>query len=99
MANYTITNKAVADLSEIWNYTVVTWSEKQADNYFFMLIDACQELADGTIAGKKYPEINPEILGFRTGQHIVFYTKIREGEVEITRILHFQMDLKNRMND
>ena len=99
MANYILTNKAVSDLSEIWNYTVATWSESQADKYYFMLVDACQELADGIIVGKNYPEINPEILGFRTGPHIVFYRKIREGEVEITRILHFQMDLKNRVND
>ena len=99
MAKYTLTNKAVADLSEIWNYTVITWSENQADKYYFMLVDACQELADGKIAGKNYPEINPEILGFRTGQHILFYRKISESEIEITRILHFQMDLKNRINE
>ena len=55
MAKYTLTNKAVADLSEIWNYTVITWSENQADKYYFMLVDACQELADGKIAGKNYP--------------------------------------------
>jgi toxin ParE1/3/4 len=99
MAKYTLTNKAVADLSEIWNYTVITWSENQADKYYFMLIDACQEVADGKIAGKSYPEINPEILGFRIGQHIVFYRKISAAEIEITRILHFQMDLKNRINE
>jgi toxin ParE1/3/4 len=99
MAKYTFTNKAVADLSEIWNYTVITWSENQADKYYFMLVDACQELADDKIAGKNYPEINPEILGFRTGQHILFYRKISESEIEITRILHLQMDLKNRINE
>ncbi len=99
MAKYTLTNKAVADLSDIWNYTVINWSENQADKYYFMLVDACQELAEGKIAGKNYSEINPEILGFKTGQHIVFYRKITEAEIEITRILHFQMDLKNRIKD
>ena len=99
MAKYTLTNKAIADLSEIWNYTVTTWSENQADKYYFMLVDACQELADGKIAGKNYPEINPEILGFKMGQHILFYRKISESVIEITRILHFQMDLKNRINE
>jgi toxin ParE1/3/4 len=99
MAKYNLTNKAVADLSEIWNYTVIIWSENQADKYYFMLVDACQELADDKISGKSYPEINPEILGFRTGQHIIFYRKMSAAEIEITRILHFQMDLKTRMND
>jgi toxin ParE1/3/4 len=99
MAKYTLTNKAVIDLSEIWNYTVEIWSEKQADKYYFMLLDACQELADGKVKGRHYPEINLEILGFRTGQHVVFYRKISVKEIEITRILHAQMDLKSRIKE
>ena len=52
MASYTLTNKAVFDLSAIWEYTVENWSEKQADKYYFMLLDTCQDLADGKIKGK-----------------------------------------------
>ena len=99
MANYTLTNKAVLDLSSIWDYTVDTWSESQADKYYFMLLDTCQDLADGKISGKNYPEINAEILGFRKGQHILFYRKLSRDNVEITRILHTQMDLKNRIQE
>lgn len=97
MASYTLTNKAVLDLSAIWEYTVNTWSEKQADKYYFMLLDTCQDLADGKVSGKSYPEIHAEILGFRAGQHLLFYRKLSNGHVEITRILHAQMDLKNRI--
>ena len=31
MAKFIITNKAVEDLSKIWNYTYEFWSENQAD--------------------------------------------------------------------
>jgi toxin ParE1/3/4 len=62
MARYTLTNKAVLDLSEIWEYTVATWSERQADKYYFMLLDTCQELADGKVTGKNYLEIGTEIF-------------------------------------
>ncbi|MBS1511773.1 MAG: type II toxin-antitoxin system RelE/ParE family toxin [Bacteroidetes bacterium] len=99
MASYTLTNKAVLDLSTIWEYTVDTWSERQADKYYFMLLDACQDLADGKLRGKKYPEINAEISGFRIGQHILFYKKISSAKIEIVRILHTQMDLKNRIQE
>ena len=44
MANYLLTNKAVEDLSKVWDYTFEVWSETQADSYYYMLIDACQEL-------------------------------------------------------
>lgn len=99
MASYLLTKKAVQDLSAIWEYTVDTWSEKQADKYYFMLLDACQDLADRKVTGKNYPEINIEMLGFRAGQHILFYRKISAGKIEITRILHAQMDLKNRIQE
>jgi toxin ParE1/3/4 len=99
MASYTLTNKAVLDLSAIWEYTVDTWSERQADKYYFMLLDTCQDLANGKVKGKKYPEINIEILGFRAGQHILFYRKLSGDKIEIARILHTQMDLKNRVQE
>lgn len=99
MASFLLTNKAVQDLSAIWVYTVDTWSEKQADKYYFLLLDTCQELADGKLTGKNYPEINAGILGFRAGQHILFYRKLSEVKIEIIRILHAQMDLKNRMDE
>ena len=99
MAKYNFTNKAVTDLSEIWKYTVEAWSESQADEYYFMILGTCQELADGKVRGKNYTEIDSEILGFRTGQHIVFYRKISVEVIEITRILHVQMDLKNRIQE
>lgn len=99
MANYILTNKAVLDLSSIWEYTVITWSETQADKYYFMLTDACQELADGKVKGKNYTEINAEILGFRIGEHIIFYRTLCIEQIEIIRILHQQMDLKNRIGE
>ncbi len=45
MGNYKFTNKAVDDLARIWNYTFDKWSEDQADRYYFMLLENCQEAA------------------------------------------------------
>lgn len=97
MGSYQLTNIAVQDLSEIWEYTYNTRSEKQADKYYFMLLDTCQELAEGKVFGKNYPEINNEIFGFRAGQHILFYRKLTANKIEIARILHAQMDLRNKI--
>ncbi len=97
MASYILTNKAVEDLSTIWEYTFEAWSEFQADKYYYMLLDSCQELADGKALGKNYDEINKEIFGFKIGQHILFYRKLKGDKIEIVRILHNRMDLKNRM--
>jgi toxin ParE1/3/4 len=99
MAKYLLTNKAVKDLSEIWEYTFEIWSETQADKYFYMLHNMFDDLANGKLAGKHYNEISKEILGLRAGQHIIFYRKQNDNGIEITRILHSSMDLKNRIKE
>lgn len=99
MGNYTFTNKAVEDLSKIWDYTFEVWSETQADRYYYMLLDSCQELADEKLSGKKYTEVREDILGLRVGQHIIFYRKLRSNKIEVARILHSKMDLKSRLQE
>ncbi len=98
MAQYKLTNKAVDDLTRIWNYTFDKWLEKQADKYYEMLLENCQEIADNPNVGKNYEGIKDELFGFKVNRHIIFYRKSKDRPI-ITRILHQQMDLKNRINE
>lgn len=41
--------------------------------------------------------LDSAIEKFKAGRHIIFYRKRTETKVEIIRILHEQMDLKNRI--
>ncbi len=97
MAKYSFTRKAIEDLSGIWNYTYDNWSEHQADIYYQLLIDDCKEIANHPSLGKNYSNIVENLFGFKSGRHIIFFRKINTQDVEITRILHEQMDLKNRI--
>ncbi len=97
MAEFKLTNKAVEDLSKIWDYTFEVWSERQADRYYEMLISNCQEIADNPDLGKSYDGIIQSLLGTKANRHIIFYRTINKNYVEITRILHERMDLKNRI--
>jgi len=99
MAKYKLTTKAVDDLTGIWNYTFDKWSEDQADKYYFMLLKNCNEVACNPDLGKNYSVVTENLLGFKAGSHIILYRKMEENEVEITRILHEQMDLKNRIKE
>ncbi len=99
MAKYFLTNKAVEDLSKIWEYTYEVWSENQADKYYGLLIDSFQEISNNPGLGKSYDEIDSAMLGLRVGKHIVFYRMVKPNEVEILRILHQRMDLKNKMEE
>lgn len=97
MANYHFTNKAVEDLSGIWEYTIENWSEKQADKYYDLLLISCSELAKNPKLGKQYDIVTKGIMGYKTGEHIIFYTVISKNEIEVTRILHGMMDLKSKL--
>lgn len=100
MANeFILSKKAVEDLSEIWEYTVQNWSEAQADRYYFMLLEFCQDIADGKAATKKYFEIYADLFGTRAGRHIIFFRPNEVGNIEVLRILHNRMDLRNRMEE
>ena len=99
MAEFRLTNKAVEDLSTIWDYTFEVWSERQADKYYESLISNCQEIADNPLLGKNYDGITQNLLGMKTNRHIIFYRTLNENYVEITRILHERMDLKKRITE
>lgn len=99
MANYILSNKAVEDLTQIWNYTVEVWSELQADKYYQLLVLSFQELAKRKITGKKYTEIPDDIFGFKVSQHIIFYRVLEDKTFVIVRILHSGMDLQRRIRD
>ena len=99
MAEFKLTNKAVEDLSKIWDYTFEVWSENQADKYYEILISTCQEIADNPVLGKNYDGITQSLFGMKTNRHIIFYRTLNENYVEITRILHERMDLKKRISE
>ncbi len=46
MAKYHLTRKAVQDLDAIWAYTLETWSEKKADEYYSALVETLVEDGD-----------------------------------------------------
>ena len=97
MAKLKFTNNAVKDLSDIWNYTVEAWSESQADKYYKLLLNACSTIAKKPQIGKVYQEIYPELKGKRTSKHLIFYRVMDAQSIEIARILHERMDLKNKL--
>ncbi|MHA8098161.1 type II toxin-antitoxin system RelE/ParE family toxin [Aquirufa aurantiipilula] len=95
MAKYYFTNKAVDDLSSIWTYTVEIWSENQADAYFQLLLSSCHELAINPTLGRNYEMLGKDILGYKSGEHLILYLRLSQNEIEVIRILLGMIDLKS----
>jgi len=97
MAKVIFRQEAIADLNNIWDYTFEKWSENQADMYYGTIKIACEEIGKNRIIGKTYSGISSSLLGLKSGKHIIFYHIISEDEIEVIRILHERMDLKNKL--
>jgi toxin ParE1/3/4 len=97
MAKVILRQKAIDDLNDIWVYTFEKWSEKQADKYYAIIKLACNAIGENPYIGKEYDGISKNLLGLKSGKHILFYQVISDDRIEVIRILHEQMDLKNRI--
>ena len=97
MAKFSFTNRALDDLIEIWDYTVEQWSENQAQTYYNLIMASCMDLANNPQLGRSYNIIYQNLLGYKCGEHIIFYQEIVKNEIEIARVLHGMMDLKNKI--
>ena len=99
MAKVILRRKAIDDLNDIWNYTFEKWSERQADKYYAIIKLACNAIGENPDLGKEYDGISKNLLGLKSGKHIIFYKLISDDRIEVIRILHELMDLKNRMTE
>ena len=97
MVKYHFTNKALDDLIDIWDYTVEEWSESQAQKYYNLILASCADIADSPELGKSYNIVSSNVLGYKCGQHIIFFHEVSKNEIVIDRVLHGMMDLKNQI--
>lgn len=98
MSRYVLTQKAVHDITEIWNFTRINWGEKQADEYYQELIDTFQFLSSSPAIGRNYDHIYDKLRGFLVLKHVIFYSITSVEIITIVRILHSRMDLKNKID-
>ncbi|MFA5297232.1 MAG: type II toxin-antitoxin system RelE/ParE family toxin [Lutibacter sp.] len=99
MAKVVLRQEAINDLNDIWDYTFEKWSENQADIYYATIKLSCKGIGENPNIGKEYFGVSRNLLGLKSGKHIIFYHLISEDKIEVIRILHERMDLKNRLTE
>jgi toxin ParE1/3/4 len=97
---YKLSKEAANDLENIWLYTLVNWSEEQADRYYNLLLDEIEYAAKNPLAGKDHSHIREGYFRIRSKSHYIFYrVNSNEDVIEVVRILHQRMDIEARLND
>src|SRR6185295_2901617 len=95
---FVISRKAVADLEEIWLYTVEKCFIEQADRYYNLIFDEINYICRNIDAGKSMEHVRKGYRASKVKSHLVFY-RVQNNTIEVIRILHEQMDIENRLND
>ena len=94
---YRIPQKGLEDLDKIWIYTFNKWSKEQADRYYDLIIEEIRFIADNFLIGKSIEQTRKNYRVSKVKSHLNFFKKDENNTVEIVRILHQRMDIKNRL--
>jgi toxin ParE1/3/4 len=95
---YTISQRAIVDLENIWLYTVEKWSIEQADRYYTLLFNEIAFICSHMNAGKSMEHIRKGYRSSKVKSHLIFYRILNNATVEVIRILHERMDIENQLN-
>ena len=93
MSEYRLRPRAIADLDEIWDYTIRTWSEAQAERYLVGLRDALAVLKDQPELGRSRNDLHPGLRVSNYSRHLIFYVR-EEWGIDVVRVLHGSQDVR-----
>ena len=96
MGEVALRPRARADLDNIWEYTLRTWGQKQAERYLRALNDTFHALAEQPKLGRSYDEVHEGLRVYPSGKHLIFYFETKTG-IDVVRVLHERMDVRSHL--
>jgi toxin ParE1/3/4 len=97
MPKYLISEKALEDLEDIWNYTFNQWSREQANLYLNLFFSEFENIAKNPNRNKIYSNLTRQFRASVLKSHLIFYLIEEKKSIEIIRILHKSMDLDEKL--
>jgi toxin ParE1/3/4 len=96
MAEYRISERARADLIDIYDFTESRFGAYQADAYYAGLVRSFGLLADFPLIGQNVDELAAGYRRFRFQSHLIFYT-IQPDYIEIRAVIHGAQDIRPQL--
>ena len=97
MPDFSLTEAAKNDMKKIARFTQKRWGREQRNHYLKTLDDCFQQLSNNPNMGMDCGGIRPGYHKFPTGSHVVYYRSETNGQIEIVRILHENMDVNTQL--
>jgi toxin ParE1/3/4 len=100
MTRYTLLPAALDHLDDIFDYTLRTWGEQQAEAYMRELFGAFERIASGIVVRRAIPaEFEVEGYFIHHGHHFIYWRELPREGVEIAAVLHERMHQLERFRD
>ena len=99
MAEYIISEKILDDLNPIWIYTAENSQVEQANRYYNLIMDEIEFVSENFETTKDFGSIRKDYRYSKVKLHLIFCKKTENTEIEVVRILHEKMDIKNSIKD
>lgn len=93
-----ISERAEADLREIWLYSFKIWGEAQADRYLDGLEVGLRACGTDPERGRTRDEVRAGYWSLLIRRHVVFYT-VTTDEVLVQRVLHGSMEPDRHLDE
>ena len=93
-----ISELALEDLDNIWEYTVEEWSIEQANKYYNEIFSAIGKICENQDIGKPIDEVKKGHRRTNVKSHMIIY-KVKRTTIYIDRILHQKMDIEKHFNE
>ena len=97
MAEYSISEKALEDINNIWIFTAENWSVEQADRYYNLIIDEIEYITNNLDMARDFGKIRKSFRYSKVKSHLIFFKIDKTNKIEVVRVLHERMDIENRL--
>lgn len=96
MAEYRLTQRARADLIDIYDFTEEKFGGYQAEAYHAGLVRSFGLLADFPLIGQTVDDLAAGYRRFRFQSHLIFYS-VQRDFVEIRAVVHGSQDIRPQL--
>ncbi len=86
-----LSQEAEQDIDDILDYTLMTFGEAQAEEYYLSLRGCFDLISDNPQIGRSRPELDSALRSYSHRSHVVFYD-VQDDHILIVRVLHSRMD-------
>ena len=91
MVNYSLSEKADADIEDIYEYGLLTFGLSQAQTYLLELHERFQMLSENPNYGRSASHLAERLKRFEYQSHVIFYVPQDSG-ILIVRVLRQERD-------